>query len=172
MVEEQKKLSTGFTIIEVMIVLAIAGIIMVIVFTAIPSLQRHMRNSQRKKDANLMAVILHEYIKNRNGVLPSDCSGNPGPNCNTTFLGDRQFSYYEVKNVSFKFRSDTVNDGFPAYEGPGNAEWITIANYYRCQVGSDGIERAVHAGASYKSMALIYELETASGPTVKKCQEY
>lgn len=164
--------TSGFTIIEVMIVLAVAGMILAVVFMALPALQRHTRNTQRRQDANLMAVILHEYVKNRNGVLPGDCSGNPGPNCNTTFLGDRQFSYYEVKNVSFKFRSDAINDGFPNYNGPGNVEWITIANYYRCQTLSDGTEQATHTGANYRDMALIYELETAGGVSIKKCQEY
>lgn len=38
----------GFTIIEVMIVLAVAGLIMAIVLVAIPQLQRSQRNTSRK----------------------------------------------------------------------------------------------------------------------------
>jgi prepilin-type N-terminal cleavage/methylation domain-containing protein len=164
--------SRGFTIIEIMIVLSIVGIIMTIVFLAIPSLQRSSRNNQRKRDANIMAVLLNEYIVNNGGQLPGDCSGNPGPNCDTVFLLERDFSYYETKNVSFKFRSDALNDGFPVYNGPGNVEWITIANYYRCQTLPDGSEQAIHNGAGYKNLVLIYELETAGAATVKKCQGY
>ena len=39
----------GFTIIEVMIVLAIAGLIILIVFLAVPALQRNGRNTQQKR---------------------------------------------------------------------------------------------------------------------------
>jgi prepilin-type N-terminal cleavage/methylation domain-containing protein len=44
-----KNRSRGFTIIEVMIVLAIAGTILLIVFLAIPALQRSERNHNRKE---------------------------------------------------------------------------------------------------------------------------
>ena len=45
------KREEGFTIIEVLIVLAIAGLILLIVFLAIPALQRNSRNTQRKNDS-------------------------------------------------------------------------------------------------------------------------
>ncbi len=38
----------GFTIIEVVLVLAIAGLIFLMVFIALPALQRAQRDSQRK----------------------------------------------------------------------------------------------------------------------------
>ena len=50
-----KNRKDGFTIIEVLIVLAIAGLIMLIVFLAVPALQRNSRNTQRKNDvANIL----------------------------------------------------------------------------------------------------------------------
>jgi prepilin-type N-terminal cleavage/methylation domain-containing protein len=62
----------GFTIIEVMIVLAIAGLIMGIVFLAIPALQRTNRNTQRKNDASRLAGLVAEYGSNNNGSLPAN----------------------------------------------------------------------------------------------------
>ena len=50
MLQNLKKRNQGFTIIEVMIVLAIAGLIMLIVFLAVPALQRNQRNTARKQD--------------------------------------------------------------------------------------------------------------------------
>ena len=41
----------GFTIIEVVLVLAIAGLIFLMVFLALPALNRGQRNTQRKRDA-------------------------------------------------------------------------------------------------------------------------
>lgn len=53
--------SRGFTIIEVLIVLAIAGLILLIVFFAVPSLQRTNRNYQRKNATNYVAGELISY---------------------------------------------------------------------------------------------------------------
>lgn len=39
----------GFTIIEVVLVLAVAGLIFLMVFIALPALQRSQRDSQRKQ---------------------------------------------------------------------------------------------------------------------------
>jgi prepilin-type N-terminal cleavage/methylation domain-containing protein len=70
--KSSKGLATaGFTIIEVMIVLAVAGIIMAIVFLAIPALQRSNRNTQRKSDASRVAGLVSEYATNNNGTLPT-----------------------------------------------------------------------------------------------------
>ena len=70
----QQRKQGGFTIIEVLIVLAIAGLIMVVVFLAVPNLQRSQRNNARKSDANNMLQNLSEYIGNANGSLPASCS--------------------------------------------------------------------------------------------------
>lgn len=70
----QSKKQSGFTIIEVMIVLAIAGLIMAIVFLAIPALQRSNRNTQRKSDASRLAGLVAEFQSNNNGGLPADVS--------------------------------------------------------------------------------------------------
>lgn len=66
----KKSKSEGFTIIEVMIVLAIAALILLIVFLAVPALQRNSRNTQRKSDAANISSIVSTYEGNNNGVLP------------------------------------------------------------------------------------------------------
>ncbi len=62
--------SKGFTIIEVLIVLAIAGLIMLIVFLAVPALQRNARNTQAKTEAAGMLGALNEFVNNNSGKLP------------------------------------------------------------------------------------------------------
>lgn len=44
----------GFTIIEVVLVLAIAGLIFLMVFLALPALQRSQRDTQRKQDVAMV----------------------------------------------------------------------------------------------------------------------
>jgi prepilin-type N-terminal cleavage/methylation domain-containing protein len=64
----------GFTIIEVMIVLAIAGLILLIVFLAVPALQRNARNTTLKSDASAVAAGITEYVSNNNGSQPTTIS--------------------------------------------------------------------------------------------------
>ena len=77
--KESKGINTaGFTIIEVMIVLAIAGLIMAIVFLAIPGLQRSNRNTQRKSDASRLSGLISEFVANNNGNLPTQFASGSG----------------------------------------------------------------------------------------------
>ncbi len=66
----------GFTIIEVVLVLAIAGLIFMMVFIALPSLQRSQRDTQRKNDLNRLETALTSYQSNNRGALPTAFSGN------------------------------------------------------------------------------------------------
>jgi prepilin-type N-terminal cleavage/methylation domain-containing protein len=56
--------SQGFTMIEVMIVLAIAGLIMVILFIAVPEAQVSVRDNHRKAYARSVYASLEEFYKN------------------------------------------------------------------------------------------------------------
>ena len=67
----KKNNQEGFTIIEVMIVLAIAALIMLIVFLAIPALQRNSRNTARKSDASRLTAAAANFGTNNNGIVPS-----------------------------------------------------------------------------------------------------
>lgn len=68
------KRSKGFTIVEVMIVLAIAGLIILIVFMAVPALQRSSRNTQARSAAAAILTTVNEYISNNGGTMPTDVS--------------------------------------------------------------------------------------------------
>jgi len=66
-----KRTQKGFTIIEVVLVLAIAGLIFLMVFIALPALQRNTRDSQRKQDLSRLQTALSNYTGNNRGSLPS-----------------------------------------------------------------------------------------------------
>jgi prepilin-type N-terminal cleavage/methylation domain-containing protein len=61
----------GFTIIEVVLVLAIAGLIFLVVFLALPALQRGQRDSQRKQDLGKLMSQVTAYQSNTQGTLPN-----------------------------------------------------------------------------------------------------
>jgi len=67
----QKRKEAGFTIIEVLIVLAIAGLILLVVFLAVPALQRNSRNTQAKNAASGILGAVSEFNNNNSGQLPT-----------------------------------------------------------------------------------------------------
>ena len=70
----KKRKNDGFTIIEVMIVLAIAGLIMLIVFLAVPALQRNAHNTSIKNDVANVLGAMNEYANNNNGTIATAAS--------------------------------------------------------------------------------------------------
>lgn len=66
----------GFTIIETSLVLAIAGLILVMAFVALPALQRQTRDAKRKEDAATFMQALTKYQENNRGQLPASNNFN------------------------------------------------------------------------------------------------
>ncbi|MHB1864957.1 MAG: type II secretion system protein [Candidatus Saccharimonadales bacterium] len=122
----------GFTIVEVLIVLAIAALILVIILIAVPDLQRSARNSDILHDAQNVASAIQSYEGNNQGSLPSIPTKNPsrGPDITigaiTTGSGSAKSAAVEsahiqasdyvfwdsgsVKAVSFTRPSPTTGD--------------------------------------------------------------
>lgn len=69
-VQTKNKLK-GFTIIEVVLVLAIAGLIFLMVFIALPALQRNQRDTARKNDVSTIASAVTTYTSNNRGTFPT-----------------------------------------------------------------------------------------------------
>lgn len=61
----------GFTIIEVVLVLAIAALIFLMVFIALPALQRGQRDTQRKADLGRLQTAIQKYQSNNRNQLPN-----------------------------------------------------------------------------------------------------
>ena len=66
------KKDKGFTLIEIVLVLAIAGLLLVIVFLAVSGAQKSRRDSQRKGDVSSVAGSLENYASNNNGSYPAN----------------------------------------------------------------------------------------------------
>lgn len=81
----------GFTIIEVVLVLAIAGLIFLMVFVAWPALQRSQRDTQRRDDAARFITQINSYATNNNGRVPSGNSINSSFKSNYLKSGEGEF---------------------------------------------------------------------------------
>lgn len=140
---------SGFTIIEVLIVLAIAGLIMLIVFLAVPALQRNSRNTQRKTDVSAVLTAINEYANNNQGKLPTD---------QTTLnsaLDNANLGYYQKSAVTFA--SSNTNGA--------TGETIQVKTAAACASNGDDA-----SGSASRRFVALYAVET-SGGTDKICQE-
>jgi len=139
----KQKREEGFTIIEVLIVLAIAGLIMLIVFLAVPALQRNARNTQRTADASRIASAVNECMNNNNGTVAS---------CNN--LTGASLSTY----ITMAQNQQLVAVG----AGIGGA---TLTFSQKCNpAGTAGV-----AGGGSKSFVVTYEVEVNGTATAPRC---
>ena len=70
-----KRSKQGFTIIEVVLVLAIAGLIFAMVFVALPAMNRLQRNTQRRRDLSTIQAAFLEW-RRHNSVSITDSYTN------------------------------------------------------------------------------------------------
>jgi len=144
------KEAKGFTIIEVVLVLAIAGLIFLVVFLALPALQRSQRDTQRKSDLGRFMSQVTNYSSNNQGSLPGATSaawntfvGNYLTNNNQSFSDPQSGSTYTVTYSS---------------TAPTSAVTLTAGNI-NVYAGSicGGSFGAQSGGGSRTFAALIYE---------------
>lgn len=151
-----KQTLKGFTIIEVVLVLAIAGLIFLMVFVALPALQSGQRDTARKNDVSAVSNAITTYSSVNRGSLPdsaSDLGSGPGE------------GYLEA--VSGNTTSVTLNVGGES----ATAEDGVIAVYLeaRCgEVGGDKTIVALEKGTA-RQYVLVTLLEAGGG--VAFCQE-
>ena len=172
MAQQLKKGERGFTIIEVLIVLAIAGLIMLIVFLAVPALQRSSRNTSRKNDvANLLSAV-SDFATNNSGVLP-DGGGWTNTGGTVTEIGVAGTSTSESK-VGF------YNAGIGA--APGDVDKVAAGtataagsliaaakDYVIISTGTTCSGSASVAGSA-RSVTAVYEIENGGSSWAQQCQ--
>lgn len=71
-----EKKRNGFTMVEVALVLGIAGLIFLMTFIALPALQRQARDAQRKSDMAYFIEMVKKYQTNNRGALPINANGS------------------------------------------------------------------------------------------------
>jgi prepilin-type N-terminal cleavage/methylation domain-containing protein len=148
------KRNQGFTIIEVLIVLAIAGIIMLIVFLAVPALQRNSRNTQRRTDvANYLSAIA-EWQANNSGKVPTlatDLTGANGVN--------------SLAKLGFYTAPTTVVTG--AQATALNVDTLQYVQGAQCSTVTVGQTVA----GTPKQVAARFAVEGSAGAAIAQCQD-
>jgi type II secretory pathway pseudopilin PulG len=141
----------GFTIIEVVLVLAIAGLIFLIVFLAVPALQKGQRDTQRRSDMGRLMSQLSNYQANNQGKVPTNQAEL------TTNATSFQNRYLTISGEQFKDPL-TGNDYSVVFQGtvansPANVG--DVYYYYKATCNGD----IAQASASNRAVAIVTPLE-------------
>ena len=178
----------GFTIIEAILTIAIGGLILSMVFIAIPYLSRNQRDGNRKDDISLFLSKISNYQANNRKALPSMPSdtgyfwfGNgTGVSAGSTtwftfynnFLGgkfeDPQGTPYNLSITTCNAATGTSCNG-TTYVAAQGGETATISNFYSKPFPNNYIMLVVINGkcrgdgviASHggRNIAVLYNLE-------------
>jgi len=162
--------SNGFTIIEVVLVLAIAGLIFLMVFIALPALQRGQRDAQRKSDISRMMTQIVSYSTNNRGDIPK------AESFYATTTG------FITKYLGGAVPVGTATTGDPKVTGPEYLDPSTgvgytavtsdlsllssavTGNIYYAPNNICGIDGALSSGAGARKFALQMKLEGQGTP--------
>lgn len=167
------KTDEGFTIMETLIVLAVAGLILLMVLQALPALQRGSRNNRRKQDVQVILEAVSHYELIDSGTFPSDCdSGHP---CTSSAGGSAPNDYF-LKDVANKLNFYTDASQITLSHLPASltanaqtvtdADKVTIHNHMKCIAGGQGSQ----AGAGYYDVVALYATESSNN-TAPQCQQ-
>jgi len=156
----------GFTIIEVVLVLAIASLIFLMVFIALPALQKSQRDTARKNEVGTVVSQITTYSSNNRGALPT-ADANFAGYINGTFTagtGIELGSGTLVKNASLPANATTTTAAdvsWPAGDNPQDV--MVIVPKAVCATG-----KQVTKGNN-RQAAVLVGLEAGNGTSVFYC---
>lgn len=162
----------GFTILETMIVLAAAGLILMVLLLAIPTLQRNSRNNARKQDVQAILGAVANYKLNNSGCMPNACGGN--------FLQSTRLGYY-ASTVRYIPGGSPTTTGVNVYSygdwttapatvtAASNPDEVNLYNHEKCDAASQG--RATRSGAGFSDVVALFALETGGGQSLQ-CEQF
>lgn len=165
------KKKNGFTIIEVVLVLAIAGLIFSMAFIALPQLQRTQRDAERKEDVLILLENIKKYQNNNNGALPNLFGrtyeiveyGDTGDFAWTKFynnyLGE---NFKDPSNTNYRLVVSECHVGENEEECEYTVEPEEFPNNYSMYVMEKAIcsENKAIPSSNPKSITALYVLET------------
>jgi prepilin-type N-terminal cleavage/methylation domain-containing protein len=147
---QQKQMQKGFTIIEVVLVLAIAGLIFLMVFIALPALQRNQRDTQRRSDVGTFVSQLQSYSTNHKGAVPASSTDLKG------------FMTGYLKSDEGGFKDPSTGEAYAATYDLATADnlpktpgAITYRDKATCSDSGDGMVASTNA----RSAAVVMKLE-------------
>lgn len=148
----------GFTIIETLIVLAIAGLILLIIFEALPALSRSSQNNQRHQDVNAILQAVSNFELNHSANFPQAADN---------IFQNTKLTYYTSSEITL---DGQASPGIKPTVGPvTNTNAVDVYNYELCSPTTTGV--ATTQGSDYTDVVALYALQTGPNSTAAECQQ-
>jgi prepilin-type N-terminal cleavage/methylation domain-containing protein len=169
-----KNKQRGFTIIEVALVLAVAALIFLVVFLAVPALQRNQRDDARKRDVSNVVQAVTNAVANTNNTLTVG-SAYPKPSSGGSVLKDYLDNMsgnvdfvYVTAGTATTFNASTAVTGNAASTGTTDSlpygNRIVVLTGLRCN-GNTGTQTGTK-----RSAAVVVQVENG-GAGKYYCQD-
>lgn len=138
----------GFTLIEVVLVLAIGGLIFLLAFLAFRQASINRRDTQRRSDAGRFISEVANYSGDANGKLPGQTGALSVDQFQTTYMGSTW--------------KDPADNNYKAAASENNATASTVGqngnDYYYFKAGNKCNGNAMTTGSS-GDYAIVLKLE-------------
>lgn len=160
------KSKKGFTIIEVVLVLAIAGLIFLMVFIALPNMQRSQRDTARRNDYAAFSANITNYISNNNGRLPKPGATLDASKYINTEGKDTSGIAYKITVVDLSATGAQVTELTPLDKNTANKVDVYLYTAADCKGDSAAGTAMPKKNTSARAFAVYAQLETGT-----YCQE-
>ena len=162
------KLKRGFTVIEVSVVISIAGLIFLMVFVALPGLRASQRDTQRRDDMLSFVETVKKYQTNNRGALPTGTedeevvehgengADNTWQGFYNKYLGnfvDPDGEYYKLKVIGCDTEGEDCKGGDLEDASFPNDYTILVVTRAKCS-GSKAVRVS-----NPRNLAVLYRLE-------------
>ncbi len=107
---KKRDYNEGFTIVEVALVLAIAGLIFLMVFVALPAIQRTQRDAERRDDLGALLTAIQKYQNNNRGALPTTSATAKSVTWDTTWTSTNKPDDGTWENLYYGFLGEEFTD--------------------------------------------------------------
>lgn len=149
---KQELKQKGFTIIEVVLVLAIAALIFLMVFIALPALQRSQRDTQRKDDLSRVQTAITNYQGNNRNALPTDWDA-----FTTNYLKAGGDAFTDPSGKDYVFVADTKQSETPSTRDMNDTAQASVRIFYAIGYTCNG--ESLNGGQGARKIALRMVLE-------------
>ena len=140
----------GFTMIEIVLVLGIAGLIMMAIFIILPSVQRNERDTERREDMSIPLKAIKDYQSNNRGALPTDWNS-----FRTKYLGS---DFIDPDGTTYTLRPTPCNATVNAGDCQDNSKITMDHIIYIIQGAACDGEKAIRV-ENPRRIAAVYKLE-------------
>lgn len=155
------KKQKGFTVIETALVLAIAGLIFLMVFIALPGLRAQQRDTDRRTDVTAVIDSIKEYQTNNRGALPENWNS-----FRVEYLDGDDFM--DPNGIKYTFygmqcEADKIDGDCKNYYLKTQLANSTFPNMYKMYIVTGATcsgEKAVKS-SNPRVVAVLYRLESA-----------